>query len=102
MATWTAVPLDPPNDVTTAVSVPELLGCVENVTVKDVAVAEVTAPKAPRLNTTVLPSGFGESKPLPAMTSAAVESRARLARFCVTDGAATIVATVTALPLEPP
>ena len=85
VATWTAVPLDPPKDVTAAVSDPRLVGCVDNVTFKDVAVAEVTAPKAPRLNATVLADGVVASKPLPAMVSVGA-FLARLARLWVTVG----------------
>ena len=85
VATWTAVPLDPPKDVTTAVSDPRLVGCVDNVTVKDVVVAEVTAPKAPRLNATVLADGVVASKPLPAMVSVGA-FLARLAVLMVTVG----------------
>jgi len=54
LATCTAVPLETPLVVTTAVKGPADVGFVENVTVRDVAVAAVTVPTAPLLNTTVL------------------------------------------------
>ena len=43
--------------VTIAVSRPTALGRVEKVIVRDVAVAEVTVPTAPLLNTIVFPEG---------------------------------------------
>ena len=54
LATCTAEPLDVPLVVTMAVSDPAAVGLVLNVTVSDVAVAVVTVPTAPLLNTTVL------------------------------------------------
>lgn len=51
--------------VTTAVKFPAV-GLVDNVTLSDVAVAEVTVPTAPLLNTTVLSEAV-VSKPVPAM-----------------------------------
>ncbi len=53
--------------VTTAVKLPAV-GLVDNVTLSDVAVAEVTVPTAPLLNTTVL-SDAVVSKPVPAIVS---------------------------------
>lgn len=64
-ATCTAVPLLMPLVVTTAVKLPAE-GFVENVTVKDVAVAEVTVPIAPLLNNTVLLEAV-VLKPVPAI-----------------------------------
>lgn len=65
-ATWTAVPLELLLVVTTAVRLPAAVGFVENVTVKDVAVAELTVPTAPLLNTTTLFAAV-VSKPNPEM-----------------------------------
>jgi hypothetical protein len=99
VATCTAAPLEPPNDVTTAVRDPRFGACV-NVRVSDVDVAEATV-NAPLLRTTWLPAAV-ESKPVPAMTSVAGELTALLTRLCETVGAAITVATCTAAPLEPP
>ena len=54
--------------VTTAVSAPTLVGWVESVTVNDVAVAAVTVPTAPLLNTTLLLPGV-VSKPVPVIVT---------------------------------
>lgn len=62
VATCTAGPLAMLLDVTTAVKLPALVGLVENVTVSEVAVAAVTAPTAPLLNTTLLLAAV-KSKP---------------------------------------
>ena len=59
------MPLLIPMVVTTAVKLPAE-GFVENVTVKDVAVAEVTVPIAPLLNNTVLLEAV-VLKPVPAI-----------------------------------
>src|SRR2546421_664539 len=65
VATWAAAPLLTPLVVTTAVKLPSAVGLVENVTVSDVAVAAVTVPTAPSLNTTVLLLAVvSKSKPL--------------------------------------
>ena len=99
VATVTAGPLEKPNDITVAFSAPRLDGRVEKVTVKDVAVADVTVPTAPRLEkTTVLPEGVG-SKPTPAMVNVVAPS-ARVAVVEVTKGVT--LATCTAAPLDPP
>lgn len=55
-------------DVTVAVTLPAVLGFLEKVTVKDVALAVVTAPTAPLLNTTVLREAT-VSKPNPSMVT---------------------------------
>lgn len=65
VATWTAEPLLIPLVVTTAVRLPAA-GFVENVTVNDVAVAEVTVPIAPLLKVTRLLEAV-VLKPVPAM-----------------------------------
>lgn len=54
--------------VTTAVNGPAEVGLVENVTVSEVALAVVTVPTAPLLNTTVLLAAVG-SKPKPLMVT---------------------------------
>jgi hypothetical protein len=84
VATCTAAPLDPPNDVTTAVRAPTL-GDDENVTVRDVGVAAVTVPM-PLLRTTVLADGVDASKPVPAIVNVAA-FWARFAELKVTVGA---------------
>lgn len=67
-ATCTAEPLLTPFVVTTAVRPPAAAGLKENVTVRVVAVAAVTVPTAPLLNTTELLAAVG-SNPKPLMTS---------------------------------
>ena len=57
-----------PLEVTTAVKLPAALGFLENVTVKDVAVAAVTVPMAPLLKSTTLFAGVG-SKPKPVIVT---------------------------------
>ena len=52
VATCTAAPLLTPYIVTIAVKIPVVAGFVSNVTVRSVAVAAVTVPAAPKLNTT--------------------------------------------------
>ena len=59
VATCTA-PVLPPKTTTMAFKAPVEVGCVENVTVNCVALAEVTFPTAPRLNATVLFAGVVE------------------------------------------
>lgn len=54
--------------VTIAVNEPAVVGSVDRVTVRDVAVALVTEPTAPLLNTTVLFAAV-VSKPIPLMIS---------------------------------
>jgi hypothetical protein len=66
VATWTAAPLLTLFVVITAVKLPASDGPVESVTVNEVAVAEVTVPTAPLLNTTVLLAAV-VSKPAPAI-----------------------------------
>ena len=95
VATCTAVPLVPPNDVTLAVRLPRD-GGVANVTVNRVEEFAVTVPTVPLLRVTVLVPTV--SNPVPSMTRL-LAVRARLAMLDVTVGAATIVATCTALPL---
>ena len=68
----------------------------EKVTVKVVAVAAVTVPVTPLLNTTVLLLGVAESKPNPLMVNVAVVSN-KLAVLLVTTG--TTFATASAVPL---
>ncbi len=67
-ATSTAAPLDSEFDSTTAVSDPASVGLVVNVTVRDVAVAEVTVPSAPLLRVTMLLAAT-ESNPSPLMVT---------------------------------
>lgn len=67
LATCNAAPLVTPLVVTEAVSVPTPTGRVENVTVRAVAVADVTAPTAPLLNVTTLLAAVVE-KPKPLIT----------------------------------
>lgn len=64
VATSTAGPLAIVLEVTTAVKLPALVGFVEKVTVKDVAVAAVTVPTAPLLKVTELLAAV-KSKPVP-------------------------------------
>ena len=84
--------------VTTAVRLPAVVGDVESVTVNRVAVAVVTVPTAPSLNTIVLLAAMG-SNPTPAMVRV-VALAAKLALLVVTTG--TTVATLTAVPLLMP
>ncbi len=98
-ATWTAEPLGTPLTVTTAVKLPAF-GAVENVTVSEVAVAEVTAPTAPLLNVTTLFSAV-VLKFVPAIVRV-LALAFMLAVLDVTVGALTVVttvATLTAVPL---
>jgi hypothetical protein len=85
------VPLVPPKEVTTAVKLPVVLGCVEKVTVNWVAVALVTVPTALLLKVTVLLAAV-VSNPVPAMVRV-VALIARVLVLEVTIGAATIVPT---------
>ena len=84
--------------VTTAVNAPTLVGCVESVTVNDVAVAALTVPTAPLLNTTLLLPGV-VLKPVPVIVTD-VSVMLRLVVTAVTSGA--IFATWTAEPLPMP
>ena len=94
VATWTGVPVGvpllPPKEFTTAV---RLLrnGCVANVRVKEVAVAEVTRP-VPLLKVTVLLSGVFALNPVPVMVSV-VALVVKIAELGVMVGAPTMVAT---------
>ena len=97
VATWTAAPLLTAF-VTTAVKLPDAVGLVENVTVNVVAVAVVTVPTAPLLNTTLLFAAV-VLNPKPLMVIV-VESAARFVVLLVTTG--TTVATWTAVPLITP
>lgn len=93
--TWTALPLLTLFRVTIAVRLPAVR-VPEKVTVNAVAVAAVTVPTLPLLNSTVLLLGVAASNPKPLMfTVAAV--RAKLAVLLVTTG--TTFATASALPL---
>ena len=83
---------------TTAVSAPTLVGCVESVTVNEVAVAALTVPTAPLLKTTLLLPGV-VSKPVPLIVTD-VSVTLRLVVTAVTVGA--ILATWTAVPLPTP
>ena len=70
--------------LTTAVKLPAVVGFIENVTVRDVAVAVVTEPTAPSFRTTVLfPGVVSNPKPLIATVS---ELAARLDVLLVTTG----------------
>lgn len=73
-----------PPVVTTAVRLPAVVGVVENVTVSDVVVAEVTVPIAPRSKMTVLFAAVG-SKLLPLIVTV-VPLAARLVVVNVTTG----------------
>lgn len=98
VATCTAEPLLLEFVVTTAVRLPKLVGFVPNVTVNRVAVAEVTVPTAPLLNTTVLFAAEGlNPKPLSTIPFALI---ARPVVRLVTTGIT--VATCTAAPLVTP
>ena len=94
VATWTGVPVGvpllPPKEFTTAVRWLRN-GCVANVRVKEVAVAEVTRP-VPLLKVTVLLSGVFALNPVPVMVRV-VAFIPRLVVVLVTVGAATILAT---------
>lgn len=98
VATCTAGPLAMLLEVTTAVKLPALVGLVENVTVSEVAVAAVTVPTAPLLNTTLLLAAV-RSKPKPLIVIV-LASAARLLALLVTTGL--VVATCTAEPLLMP
>lgn len=95
VATCTADPLLTVLVVTIAVKLPAAVGAVEIVIVKAVAVAAVTVPAAPLLNTTVLLPGV-VSKPKPLMVTV-LAFAVKLAELLVTTG--TTVATCTAEPL---
>lgn len=84
VATWMAAPLLTEFVVTTAVSSPAEVGLVENVTVSDVAVAAVTVPAAPLLNTTVLLAAVGLKPNPPIVTVVALA--ARFVMLLVTTG----------------
>jgi hypothetical protein len=86
-----AVPLFPPLVVTTAVRLPVAVGSVLKATVNCVEVAEVTIPKAPRLNATVLLLAV-VSNPDPLIIIVGVLI-ARFAVLAVTTGGATMFAT---------
>lgn len=68
VATCTAAPLVMELTVTMAVKLPAAVGSVDKETVNDVAVAAVTVPSAPLLNSTVLLAAVG-SKPCPAIVN---------------------------------
>lgn len=89
VATFTAAPLSSVLVVTVAFRSPAVVGDAERVTVRDVAVAVVTVPTAPLLNTTALFAATG-SNPNPAIVIDVVLA-ARLALLLETTG--TIVAT---------
>ena len=97
-AICTAVPLLTPFDVTTAVNSPTEVALLENVTVSEVALAEVTVPTAPKLNATVLLLGVG-SKPKP-LKITVVAFATRFATLLVITGLT--VATCTGVPLLTP
>lgn len=98
VATCTAEPLLLEFVVTTAVKLPKPVGLVPNVTVKLVAVAEVTVPTAPLLNTTVLFAAVGLN-PKPLITIPFALMAKPVVRL-VTTGIT--VATCTAEPLVTP
>lgn len=64
VATCTAAPLSTPFTSTMAVKLPAVVGGVDNVILRDVAVAESTVPTAPLLNVTTLLPAVG-SNPCP-------------------------------------
>lgn len=70
--------------MTTAVRLPSEVGLVENVTVSEVAEAEVTVPTAPLFITTVFPPEAVEN-PKPRIVTV-VELIPRLAELLVTTG----------------
>lgn len=78
------MPLDTPLLVTMAVRSPTALGRVEKVIVSEVAVAAVTVPIAPLLNTMVFPDGV-VLKPKPEMVIV-LELIERFAVLSVTTG----------------
>ena len=84
VATWTAAPLLGLLVVTEALRSPAVVGFVENVTVSEVAVAEMTSPIAPSSRVTVLLPGV-MSNPKPLMVSVAALA-ARSAVLLVTTG----------------
>ncbi len=94
-AIWTAEPLLMDPVVTMAVSDPPAAGLVEKVTVKLVAVADVTKPMAPLFSCTVFSAAVVE-KPKPLIVTVDA-SAARLAVATVTTGVT--VATCTGAPL---
>ena len=83
---------------TTAVKLPAVVGFVENVTVSDVVVAEVTVPTAPLSKTTLLFAAIG-SKLVPVIVIV-VAVAARLVAAVVTVGD-TVAIAVAALPKPP-
>lgn len=91
----TADPLLTPLVVTTAVKLPARVGLVDRVTVREVAVAAVTVPTAPALNTIVLLLATVEN-PTP-LNVTLVALAARLVALLVTTGLT--VATCTAVPM---
>ena len=100
LATVTAAPLVPLNDVTVALSCVPAAGRFRRATVSVVAVAAVTTPVAPPDNRTSLVK-FAGSNPVPRIVSV-LAPRARDATSTVTAGASTTVATPTASPLIRP
>ena len=98
IATSTAAPLLILFVVTTAVRLPAVVGRVESVTVRDVAVAAVTVPTAPLLKATVFRFATG-SNPRPLMVRV-VALAARFDALLVTTGIT--LATCTAVPLAMP
>jgi hypothetical protein len=84
VAICVAVPLESELEVTTAVRLPSEVGLVENVTVSEVAEADVTVPTAPLFITTVLPPETVE-KPKPLIVTV-VALIPRLAVLLVTTG----------------
>lgn len=95
VAACTAAPLDWLLVVTTAVRLPAVAGRVENVTVNEVFVEDVTLPTAPLFRTNVLLAAR-RSNPNPLMVSV-FESAARDEVLLVTTGLT--LATCTAVPL---
>lgn len=99
VATCTAVPLVSPLTVTIAVKLPAAVGDVESVTFSEVAVALVTVPTAPLLNSIVLWAAVG-SKPWPVIVSVVPLAASWLAALAFTTGES--VATCTSEPLVSP
>jgi hypothetical protein len=95
VATCTAEPLLVLFDVTTAVKLPAAVGFVENVTVSEVAVAEVTVPTAPLLKVTEFREAV-RSNPDPLIVTV-VALAAKFTVLLVTTGIT--VAICTAAPL---
>lgn len=97
VATWTAVPLVNVFTVTMAVRLPAAVGPVVKVTDNEVAVAAVTLPTAPLLNSIVLLPAVG-SKPWPVIVSVVALAASSLLALAVTTGSRVAICTAEPLP----